>query len=204
MRHHNYYHRVALILFLQDILFYFPRYLWCSWEDGLMETLAENLKNHKLTDNEKRISIDYLVTYLRARKYEQEQYATRFFLCELLYFSNVIVHFFTNFFLGVEFLSYGTVFFKGKGQTVFPEWAHCKFPISSNTSVDLRCYLSLNENIIWFFGILWAWFVILAIMSAWSIIYRLGTISSQFRLFFLRFEVPLAPLARTDLECFAS
>ena len=169
-----------------------------------METLAVKLKNPELTENEKRNSIDFLVTYLRTRKNVKEKYATTFFLCELLNFSNVIVHFFTNFFLGGEFLSHGTVFFKGKGQSVFPEWAHCKFPISSNTSVDLRCYLSLNENIIWFFGILWVWFVILAIMSAWSIIYRLGTISSQFRLFFLRFEVPLAPLARTDLECFAS
>ena len=40
VKHHRYYQSVSLVLFLQALCFYFPRYVWNNWKDGKINMLT--------------------------------------------------------------------------------------------------------------------------------------------------------------------
>ena len=120
-------------------------------------------------------------------------YAFNFFFCELLTLINVVGQiYFTDRFLGYQFTTYGTEVVKmttmdpevraDPMNTVFPKVTKCTFhmygPSGTVTKHDGLCILALNIINEKIFVFLWFWFVILAVITAMSILYRVAIISS--------------------------
>lgn len=108
VKYHKYYQWVCFVLFFQAILFYIPRYLWKAWEDGKMKMLVLDLNFPIIADDTKKERKKLLVDYFVSNLHQHNFYASRFFICELLTFVNVVGQiFFVDFFLGGEFTTYG-------------------------------------------------------------------------------------------------
>ena len=120
-------------------------------------------------------------------------YAINFFLCELLTLINVIAQIYiTDRFLGYQFTTYGTEVIKmttmdpevraDPMNVVFPKVTKCTFhmygPSGTVTKHDGLCILALNILNEKIFVFLWFWFVLLAVVTAVSIIYRAATLAS--------------------------
>jgi len=191
VKYHKYYQWVAFVLFLQALFFYIPRYLWQTSEGGKVQMLINDLQNPMLGAEDKKNSIDIIVRYFGLHRGTHGMYALRFFGCELLNFVNVIVQiYFTDFFLGGTFTTYGTEVLAYTGEeyedrpdpmaVVFPKVTKCTFhkygPSGTVEKKDGLCVLPLNiinEKIYIF---VWFWLVCLAAITGLVIIYRFAVI----------------------------
>src|SRR5207244_3940340 len=98
---HAYYQWVPLFLFMQAAMFYFPRWIWRNWEHGRMKGLINELSKPVLDINKKKKSIAIITRYFIEHRFENQSYAIRFFLCEVLNLINVIGQiYFVDRFLG--------------------------------------------------------------------------------------------------------
>ena len=101
VRYHKYYQWVCFTLFFQAILFYIPRYLWKTWEAGRVKMLVQEMNVPIVDPDTKKDRIKILVDYFATNRNNHAFYATKFFLCELLNFVNVLGQiYFMDFFLG--------------------------------------------------------------------------------------------------------
>ena len=120
-------------------------------------------------------------------------YAINFFLCELLTLVNVVGQiYFTDRFLGYQFTTYGLDVVKmttmdpedraDPMNVVFPKVTKCTFhmygPSGTVTRHDGLCILALNIINEKIFVFLWFWFVVLAVISAAAVLYRVATLAS--------------------------
>ena len=207
IKHHKYYQWVCFVLFLQAILFYFPRFLWQTCEANKMEMLTLDLNNPVIKEESKNECKKLLVDYFTSNMHTHTKYAITFFLCEILNFVNIMGQiFFMNFFLGGQFTTYGldvigmTViepqFRSDPMSKVFPKMAKCSFPKFGPSGtpeyIDGLCLLPLNILNEKIYVFLWFWFLSLAAVTGFAIIYRLAVIFPQFRLYLLRSQAPLA------------
>ncbi|XP_064097505.1 innexin inx2-like [Macrobrachium nipponense] len=190
-RHHKYYQWVVIVLFLQALMFYIPKYIWTVFEGGKIKMLAADLNSPIVDDGMKKDRRDMLVKYFSNNVNAQNSYAYKFFTCEILNFVNVIGQlFFTDRFLGGEFLTYGTDVVRiseselgsriDAMDKVFPKVAKCNFELygasGSLNKHDGLCILPiniLNEKI---YILLWFWFIIVAVMTGVGILYRVATV----------------------------
>jgi len=195
LNHHKYYQWVIFFFFVQAMMFYIPRLLWKHAEGGLMKTLVADLTDplipYRPEERGERV--------LAIKKYFKEDlrthggYFINFFLCELLTLVNVIVQiYFTDMFLGYQFTTYGLEVVRmttadpetraDPMNVVFPKVSKCTFhmygPSGTVTKHDSMCILALNIINEKIFVFLWFFFVILAVVTALSLIYRILTISS--------------------------
>lgn len=133
-----------------------------------------------------------LVQYVIDTLHMHNVYATGYFLAEVLNFINVIMNMFLiDAFLGGAFFTYGTdvIKFSSMDQenrtdpmvAVFPRLTKCTFhKYGSSGSIqkhDALCVLALNilnEKIYIF---LWFWFIILAVMSAFALVYSFAVVT---------------------------
>lgn len=208
---HAYYQWVPFVLFLQGLLFYLPHWLWKRWEGGFFREVIQDVSikdylgaNLKIYFNrEERFKA--LVQYITNHMDRHASWANKFFFCEFLNLAVVVsMLFFTDTFLGGEFLTYGSSIIEiasldPENRTdpmslVFPKMAKCTFKsfgASGTIQVkDVMCLIAtniINEKIYLF---LWVWLVLLtAITAVWSL-YRLLTIVVPFlRTFILRMYV---------------
>ncbi|RWS23045.1 Innexin inx2-like protein [Leptotrombidium deliense] len=189
--YHKYYQWVCLVLFLQAMSFYVPRYLWKMWEGGRMRNLVLNLHIPILEDEQKKSSVKVLATYLRQHIRLHNVYFYRFVFCEVLNFLNVIIQLYVmDLFFGGAFSTFGLEVLKfSETETewrtdpmvlVFPRMTKCTFHrFSSDGSVmkyDALCILPLNiinEKIYIF---LWFWLLIVALLTGVTIVYRIAMI----------------------------
>lgn len=207
-KHHKYYQWVVLVLFLQALMFYIPRYLWMAYEGGKIKMLAADLDSPIVDDDIKKERKEMLVQYFYGNINSHNFYAFRFFACEVLNFINVIGQIYlTDRFLGGEFLEYGTQVVEMSEQElgtrhdpmdlVFPKVAKCTFESygasGSIARYDGLCVLPLNilnEKIYIF---LWFWFIIVAVITAIGLLYRIATVFiPEFRMLLLRSRSQLA------------
>jgi len=207
--YHKYYQWVCFFLFFQAILFYIPRYLWKTWEGGKVKMLVLELNCPIIKDETKNDRKKLLVDYFANNLHTHNFYAVRFFLCEVLNFINVICQiFFMDTFLGGEFSTYGSEVVRFTEMEpeerydpmakVFPKVTKCtfhKFGASGTVQkIDGLCVLPLNivnEKIMVF---LWFWFIILAVITGISLLYRaIVVMGPQIRLYMLRARSRLAP-----------
>ncbi|XP_035222703.1 innexin inx2-like [Stegodyphus dumicola] len=190
-KYHSYYQWVCFVLFLQAIFFYIPRYLWKTWEGGTIKTLVMGLNSPILKPDEKELNKNLLLGYLKTHLRYHSTYVTCFTFCEILNFINVIGQIYLiDTFLGGEFSRYGVEVLKFTDidqeyrtdpmVKVFPRMTKCTFhrygPSGDVQRYDALCILPLNilnEKIYIF---LWFWFVILAVLSALILVYRLMVI----------------------------
>ncbi|CAL1301930.1 unnamed protein product [Larinioides sclopetarius] len=187
-KYHAYYQWVCFVLLLQAILFYIPRYLWKVCEGNRMKNLILGLNapcmEREVKDKSKKLLVDYLVANL----HNHNVYFTSYIFCEVMNFVNVVGQIYLiDTFLGGEFTQYGlkVIQFTGWDGTlrydpmihVFPRVTKCLFyvygPGGSVNKVDAMCILPINiinEKIYIF---IWFWFIILAVLSALVLAYRL-------------------------------
>ncbi|ROT80333.1 innexin 3 [Penaeus vannamei] len=165
------------------------------WEKGLFKTVIQNLSIR-----------DYLGDNLK--KYfgkNEEGWAYKFFFCEALYLVNAVcIFFFTDWFLGGQFLSYGSDVIQVAGMDpenrtdpmafVFPRMAKCTFRSFGSSGTiqvrDVMCLIAtniINEKI---YVYIWVWLVLLMTISSLWMLYRLLTIFLPFfRKFLLQIKI---------------
>lgn len=209
VKYHKYYQWVCFTLFFQAMLFYVPRYLWKCWEGGKLKMLVLDLNCPVVAEDSKSDRRKLLVDYFVSNLHSQNFYAYRFFLCEILNVINVIGQiFFMDFFLDGEFTTYGSEVVKftemepeeriDPMSKVFPKVTKCTFHKygASGTvqKFDGLCVLPLNIVNEKIYVFLWFWFIILASLSALSLLYRLAVIMGpKLRLVLLRARSRLSP-----------
>jgi len=192
VKYHKYYQWVCFVLFFQAALFYIPRYLWQTWEGGKIQMLVQKLQEPMLGPEEKSDQIGTIVKYFKLRRGTHSFYCLKFFLCEILNLANVVGQiYFTDFFLGYEFSTYGTeviAYSERESEdridpmkTVFPKVTKCTFhkygPSGTIEYKDGLCVLPLNiinEKIYIF---LWFWLISISTITALFLIYRIAVIA---------------------------
>jgi hypothetical protein len=202
VKHHKYYQWVCFVLFFQAMLFYVPRYLWKTWEGGRIKMLVLDLNypivNEDCKQDRKKLLVDYFSTNLHTQNF----YAIRFFICELLNFINVLAQiYFMDFFLDGEFTTYGSDVVKftemepeereDPMSRVFPKVTKCTFhkygPSGSVQKFDGLCVLPLNIVNEKIYVFLWFWFIILTLVTGFSLVYRTAIVMlPNLRLYLLR------------------
>ncbi|CAG9810478.1 unnamed protein product [Chironomus riparius] len=201
-KYHKYYQWVVFMLFFQAMCFYVPHYLWKIWESNRVRNLVSDLNNPILEDEKKTKQLKSLTMYLKDNFRFHKWYAARFFICEMLNFVNVVVQIWlVDRFLDYEFSNYGTEVlsftemdseYRTDPMTrIFPKVTKCIFhkygASGSIQTFDSLCILPLNIINEKIYIILWFWYMFLAVVTGFSIIYRCILCSSpQFRLQTLR------------------
>lgn len=215
VKYHKYYQWVCFVLFFQALLFYIPRYLWKTWEAGKMKMLVLDLNCPIIAEDTKNERKKLLVDYFATNLHNHNFYAVRFFICEVLNFINVIGQiYFVDYFLGGEFTTYGSDVIRmtelepeervDPMAKVFPKVTKCTFhkfgPSGTTQRIDGLCVLPLNIVNEKIYVFLWFWFIILAVVSGLSLLYRLAVVlGAQARMYLLRAQARLAPRNEVEL-----
>lgn len=208
--YHAYYQWVCFVLFLQAGMFYFPRWLWKSWEGGRMAQMVMELNNPIMPSEEKTKKITLLVQYLTTNFRNHTLYTMRYAACEVINFINVIGQiYFINNFLGGEFSLYGSKvldFMQAEPEErtdpmvyVFPRVTKCIFyrygPSGDIQKHDSLCVLPLNIINEKIYVFLWFWLVLLGILSGGVLVYRIITCAlPRVRFMLMRSRVRLTPI----------
>ncbi|CAG2183160.1 unnamed protein product, partial [Oppiella nova] len=107
--YHSYYQWVWIVLFMQALVFYVPRYLWKLWEGERLKSLVLGLNKPIMPEKVKNEQIGLLVLYLKSNIRYHNWYFFYFVICEVLNFVNVIIQMYViDAFLGGAFSSYGS------------------------------------------------------------------------------------------------
>ncbi|ODM90360.1 Innexin inx1 [Orchesella cincta] len=106
-KHYNYYQWVCFVLFFQALLC-FPKWLWKTWENGLMTHIVCELNTGLRTEAEKNKKKEILIKYFLKHWNQHHWYTFQYWFCELLCLLNIILQmvFMNRFFKG-DFLLYG-------------------------------------------------------------------------------------------------
>jgi len=184
-------------------MFYLPRFIWKSYEGGVMKLLTNGLMDITcfMDGDAKSDGLSRIEKFYKMSGNGRGKFFLMFLFCEILNLTNVVGQiFFMDRFLGYQFSSFGTDVI---GQTegnftertdalnmVFPKVAKCKFNkfgvSGSVQSHDALCVLSLNIINEKIYVAMWFWFVFLAAVSAVFMLYRLALIfSSNLRVYVL-------------------
>merc|ERR1719350_181344 len=182
-----YYQWVPFVLFLQGLMFYLPHLLYKALEDGQMKNLIGALGRFQLCKESRCEGAGTLAKYLAETRGEYNGYSIRIFLGHSLYLVNVIGQiFFTNYFIGNDFINYGHLaihtFFEtqedGEASVmsrVFPRVTKCTFhkygPSGNIQRHDAQCVLPINIINEKIYVFLWFWFIFLALISALDLLW---------------------------------
>lgn len=190
-RYYGYYQWVCMVLFLQAVCFYVPRYIWKSFEKGLIRSLVQDLDCPIMEGTSVCQKAETVARYVRSHLNMHGKYYGAYVLCEVLNFVNVIGQILlTDAFLGNMFTTFGTQVIQHHQMDpeirndpmvwVFPRMTKCSFHLFG-TSGDVQrhdalCLLAqniINEKIYIF---MWFWWVILATFTAVELVYRFLTL----------------------------
>ncbi|CAB3259305.1 unnamed protein product [Arctia plantaginis] len=187
-KYYTYYQWVCFVLFFQAIMCYTPKFLWDAFEGGLLRTIVMGLNIGVCEQDEKDKKKDLLIEYLIRYKRTHKLYAMRYWGCELLCLINIVVQLWMmNSFFNGEFFSYGVrvLGYSDVPQEerydpmiyIFPRVTKCTFhkygASGSIQTHDSLCILPLNIVNEKTYIFLWFWYIILAVVLALLIIYRL-------------------------------
>lgn len=206
-RYHRFYQWVPIVLLLQAILFYTPRWLWKNWEGGKIHALMMDLDVGVCSEIEKKQKKKLLLDYLWENLRFHNWWAYRYYLCELLSLCNVVGQMFLmdRFFDGA-FITFGidVIRFMESDQEerwdpmiyIFPRMTKCtfhKFGVSGEVErLDAVCILPLNVVNEKIYIFLWFWFLILTFLTTGCLLYRLVIIvSPRMRVYLLRLRFRL-------------
>ncbi|ODM89993.1 Innexin inx1 [Orchesella cincta] len=217
-KHYNYYQWVCFALFFQALLCHFPKWLWERWEDGLMTRIVCGLNIPLRPETEKSWRKGILSNYLvKHRIIHRNWYTLRYWFCELLCLVNIILQMvFMNWFFKGDFLLYGlkVLTFDDKDQEerydhmiyVFPRVTKCIFrkfgPSGSIEKHDAICILPQNNFSEKIYIFIWFWFIILAVLIAALVIFRVFLICMPRLRSFLLFSLTrMVPKEVVDSIC---
>ncbi|CAG0899696.1 unnamed protein product [Cyprideis torosa] len=193
--YHAYYQWVPFMLFFQALLFYTPHYIWRVWDGGRMKVICQGLNSVSMllkhSDRQKQEKV--LSTHVVNHLHDNNGWAWRFVFCEVLNFINVIWNIrFTDIFLGNQFSKYGAKTLQHMREeydrrddpltTVFPKVTKCTFhtygPSGTIQRHDSLCVMALNIINEKIYVFIWFWFIILAIITGLSLLYRIALLVS--------------------------
>ncbi|XP_021947052.1 innexin inx2 isoform X1 [Folsomia candida] len=204
--HHTYYQWVWCVLIVQAVSFYFPHWAWEKWEGGTTMMLVGDLNLPMLPDEKKIKHRKKILLYLRRNRGFHTKYAVQYAFCEFLNLVNIVLQvFLTDFFVNNAFTDYGLNVLTLTQEKpymrddelarVFPTVTACRLATGGvafgKQNYDILCILPiniLNEKIYIF---LWFWFLLLAICSTISVIYRCLSLIPPFRRWIMRSRVRL-------------
>lgn len=190
-RYYGYYQWVCMVLFIQAVCFYVPRYIWKSYEKGLVRNLVQDLDCPVMEDTTVCTKVETVARYVRAHINRHGEYFGAYVTCEVLNFVNVIGQILlTDAFLGHMFTTLGTDVINYHDMDpdvrndpmvwVFPRMTKCSFHVYGSSGDVMRhdalCLLAqniINEKIYIF---AWFWWVILATLTGAELVYRALTI----------------------------
>jgi len=194
----TYYVWVSLVLFLSALLFLIPNELWKHFEGGMMEQFGSSRKEF-LENSEKCAAKFNDLTKSHTKRY----FFTFCFFEGLNYVIGLAIFILTDRFLSGKFSNYGfntLAYFQGNlectnmnlgGQaercevlnpmcSVFPTTVSCQFAFfGANGYKDSRsniCIMGQNLMNQRIYLVLWTWFVVLFVVSACMILYRILTL----------------------------
>lgn len=185
--YHAYYQWVALVLLLQGIFFYLPRYFWKCWEKGMMRALVLNLRDPLLSAEDRKKSYKLLSHALHIHWGHFRGYFRKYLFCELLTFINVLGQMWLlDTFLGGIFTTFGlrVITWTEWDQEyrtdplvkAFPRMTKCLFHDYGSSGdvqkVDALCILPLNILNEKIFVFLWFWMLLLLCLTGVVLIYR--------------------------------
>lgn len=200
VKYHKYYQWVVFFLVFEAILFYVPYYLWDTFENGRIQMLLIRGEKTTCSDTE----VGPITDYLSKSYTNNNNYFRIYILCEFLNLVNVVGQiFFIDRFLGYEFSTYGIRVLEFMNQNsnrtdpmdiIFPKVTKCTFrkygPSGNVINFDGLCILAQNIFHEKIFIFLWFWFILLATITTFGLIWRIITLSSQsVRTFSLRKRV---------------
>ncbi|XP_015920181.1 innexin inx2 [Parasteatoda tepidariorum] len=186
--YHGYYQWVAIVLFLQGVLFYLPRYLWRCWESGVIRALSLNLHDPLLRDSERDKSVNLLSHSLHLHMGHFGAYFKKYIFCEILTLANVVGQMWIlDNFLGGTFTTFGIKVMQWSQWDqeyrtdplvkAFPRMTKCLFHDYGSSGdvqrVDALCILPLNVLNEKIFIFLWFWMLFLCGMTVLVLAYRL-------------------------------
>jgi len=209
VEYHSYYHWMFLVLFAQAVLFCVPRFVWKLWESGRIRTIMFDLDSPINTDAYKSERKKMLVEYFATNMHTHNLYAIRFFMCELMNTTNVVIQMLCiDYCFNGQFSTYGPDMFWMSGMEperrydpadeLFPRITKCTFHTFSRIGTVQKlegvCVLPLNIINQKIYSFLWPWFMFVSLVSLFNTIYRLAIMTvSQFRLKLLSMRVPMIP-----------
>jgi len=188
--YHKYYQWVVFVLFLQALCFHIPRLIWKNSEGGIVKMLVGDLTDpmYIVEKGERKDRVDLIVKYFKENTKGHGGYALNYFLCEISCLVNVIGQIYlTDRFLGYQFTTYGWDVFTINNlnpedradpmNVVFPKLTKCTFfKYGSSGTIENRdglCILALNVINEKIYTFLWFWFVLVAILSCLTLVYRI-------------------------------
>jgi hypothetical protein len=187
-KYHTYYQWVCFVLFFQAIACYTPKFLWDTFEGGLLRTIAMNLNLGICREDEKTRKKQHLIDYMLRHLKRHKMYAIRYWFCEFLCLINIIVQMILmNRFFDGEFFDYGLRVLRYSDVPqddridpmvyVFPRVTKCifhKYGASGTIQKhDSLCILPLNIVNEKTYIFIWFWYLILVAMLCGLLIYRL-------------------------------
>ena len=182
-KHHAYYQWVPFVLFLQALAFYAPHYMWRVLEGGRMTLLVQYLEHSYLSLTEANLKIGEDVIPTRSEKSHRLQiirnvffqrlyilkvWAVDLILCEILNAVLLVCQIlFTHHFVG------------SRSDLTFPKMTKCNFHKYGSSGTiqlyDALCVLPLNLFHERIFLFLWYWYMVLSVMTAAGLLWRLVT-----------------------------
>ncbi len=175
-------------LLFQALMFYFPHYLWKTFDGGRVRTVVASGCAYSMKESDRVEKRKLLTQYMASHIRRHNAWYYQFVFCEILNFVNVVGQiFFTDLFLGHEFTNFGISVADFLEQdpehrtdpmtAVFPRVTKCTWhsygPSGTIVRQDTLCVLAwniINEKIYVFF---WFWLVLLAIITGCALVYRL-------------------------------
>lgn len=196
VRRRGHYQLVSFVLILQSMCFFVPGFMWKFLERGRILSLVQMCSPIVSVEGK----VDVLVDFLMGRLRLFTGYAMWCCLCETLNFINVVGQlFFVNYFLDFYFSQHGfdvERLFTVQSMAdpidrVLPKVTICTvgqlLPTGDVLQVDAVCKLPVNFVNEKIFLFLWFWFILVAVLSFFSTVYRLAIIlSSHLRTILLR------------------
>ncbi|KAH8287762.1 hypothetical protein KR054_012525 [Drosophila jambulina] len=192
----RYYQWVIILLLFQAFVFYFPSCLWKVWEGQRLKQLCSEVGEALLSEETYNTRLRLLVKYFTTDYEDMHlRYMAKYVSCEVLNFSisvvNIIVlEVFLNGFWTKYLQALATIplydwdRWNRITSSVFPKIAKCevlKFGASGTATImDNLCILPLNILNEKIFVFLWAWFLLMALMSGLNLLCRLSMILSSY------------------------
>lgn len=199
---HNYYQYFTILLFLQAVFFYLPHYLWKAWEGGVISSVCKQIHEHRFKPWGTDDASMGLIYYIRNHLGKKAFLAYKYYFCQVLLLVNLVAQILVldNLF-NDKFISYGFdafEYFTGKDlygfrgyrtddtaielnnpmDHIFPKLTSCVIEVQSDqgsatNSHPFLCVLTLNVFNDKFYLVLWAWFLILMVLTLVQIIFDL-------------------------------
>ncbi|CAL8146826.1 unnamed protein product [Orchesella dallaii] len=194
------------MLALQIFFIRGSRRVWKFLEGGRLKYLISELKIQiaKVDEEKLKKRIDIVTTYMSSNMTFRNSYAYRYVFCELLIMANLVFQFWlVNSLLDNEYLEFG---WKGVRYIsslskepswndhdkeivenpfirLFPKMTICKIDVagsSGNVVIhEALCVMTLNNIAEKVFFAMWFWFMFLAIVSTFGLIYRCSVLFSK-------------------------